>query len=201
MQEKIRKIVLVRPAVEAGEKLGFLPGDLSSKIDPYLRPLYDALHDMLGAERVNRLVERDIIEIASGIYERRTLREAFIIMDEGQNTTIEQMKMFLTRLGFGSKAVVNGDLSQIDLPKSTTSGLKHAIEVLKDVDSIKFTKFSARDVVRHSLVQEKLRHMIISTNSGKVVFYNPPNNQILLNISNDIDEFIAYFLLKKLMLR
>ena len=155
VQEKIRKIVLVRPAVEAGEKLGFLPGDLSSKIDPYLRPLYDALHDMLGAERVNRLVERDIIEIAPLAYMRgRTLREAFIIMDEGQNTTIEQMKMFLTRLGFGSKAVVNGDLSQIDLPKSTTSGLKHAIEVLKDVDSIKFTKFSARDVVRHSLVQE-----------------------------------------------
>ncbi len=155
LQEKIRKIVLVRPAVEAGEKLGFLPGDLSSKIDPYLRPLYDALHDMLGAERVNRLVERDIIEIAPLAYMRgRTLREAFIIMDEGQNTTIEQMKMFLTRLGFGSKAVVNGDLSQIDLPKSTTSGLKHTIEVLKDVDSIKFTKFSAGDVVRHSLVQE-----------------------------------------------
>ena len=155
LQEKIRKIVLVRPAVEAGEKLGFLPGDLSSKIDPYLRPLYDALHDMLGAERVNRLVERDIIEIAPLAYMRgRTLREAFIIMDEGQNTTIEQMKMFLTRLGFGSKAVVNGDLSQIDLPKSTTSGLKHTIEVLKDVDSIKFTKFSAGDVVRHSLVQQ-----------------------------------------------
>ena len=155
LQEKIRKIVLVRPAVEAGEKLGFLPGDLSSKIDPYLRPLYDALHDMLGAERVNRLFERDIIEIAPLAYMRgRTLREAFIIMDEGQNTTIEQMKMFLTRLGFGSKAVVNGDLSQIDLPKSTTSGLKHTIEVLKDVDSIKFTKFSAGDVVRHSLVQQ-----------------------------------------------
>ena len=155
IKEKIRKIVLVRPAVEAGEKLGFLPGDLSSKIDPYLRPLYDALHDMLGAERVNRLVERAIIEIAPLAYMRgRTLREAFIIMDEGQNTTIEQMKMFLTRLGFGSKAVVNGDLSQIDLPKSSVSGLKHAIEVLKDVESIKFTKFTARDVVRHSLVQE-----------------------------------------------
>tara|TARA_Y200000002_G_scaffold106747_1_gene87159 strand:+ start:411 stop:1307 length:897 start_codon:yes stop_codon:yes gene_type:complete len=155
IKEKIRKIVLVRPAVEAGEKLGFLPGDLSSKIDPYLRPLYDALHDMLGAERVNRLVERDIIEIAPLAYMRgRTLREAFIIMDEGQNTTTEQMKMFLTRLGFGSKAVVNGDLSQIDLPKSSVSGLKHAIDVLKDVESIKFTKFTARDVVRHSLVQE-----------------------------------------------
>jgi len=155
IKEKIRKIVLVRPAVEAGERLGFLPGDLSSKIDPYLRPLYDALHDMLGAERVNRLVERDIIEIAPLAYMRgRTLREAFIIMDEGQNTTIEQMKMFLTRLGFGSKAVVNGDLSQIDLPKSSTSGLKHAIEVLNNVDSIKFTKFGAKDVVRHSLVQE-----------------------------------------------
>ena len=155
IKEKIRKIVLVRPAVEAGERLGFLPGDLSSKIDPYLRPLYDALHDMLGAERVNRLVERDTIEIAPLAYMRgRTLREAFIIMDEGQNTTIEQMKMFLTRLGFGSKAVVNGDLSQIDLPKSNTSGLKHAIEVLNNVDSIKFTKFGAKDVVRHSLVQE-----------------------------------------------
>ena len=155
IKEKIRKIVLVRPAVEAGEKLGFLPGDLSSKIDPYLRPLYDALHDMLGAERVTRLVERDVIEIAPLAYMRgRTLREAFIIMDEGQNTTIEQMKMFLTRLGFGSKAVVNGDLSQIDLPKNITSGLKHSIEVLKNVDSIKFTKFGAKDVVRHSLVQE-----------------------------------------------
>ena len=155
IKEKIRKIVLVRPAVEAGEKLGFLPGDLSSKIDPYLRPLYDALHDMLGAERVTRLVERDVIEIAPLAYMRgRTLREAFIIMDEGQNTTIEQMKKFLTRLGFGSKAVVNGDLSQIDLPKNITSGLKHSIEVLKNVDSIKFTKFGAKDVVRHSLVQE-----------------------------------------------
>ena len=155
IKEKIRKIVLVRPAVEAGEKLGFLPGDLSSKIDPYLRPLYDALHDMLGAERVTRLVERDVIEIAPLAYMRgRTLREAFIIMDEGQNTTIEQMKMFLTRLGFGSKAVVNGDFSQIDLPKNITSGLKHSIEVLKNVDSIKFTKFGAKDVVRHSLVQE-----------------------------------------------
>ena len=155
IKEKIRKIVLVRPAVEAGEKLVFLPGDLSSKIDPYLRPLYDALHDMLGAERVTRLVERDVIEIAPLAYMRgRTLREAFIIMDEGQNTTIEQMKMFLTRLGFGSKAVVNGDLSQIDLPKNITSGLKHSIEVLKNVDSIKFTKFGAKDVVRHSLVQE-----------------------------------------------
>ena len=155
IKEKIRKIVLVRPAVEAGEKLGFLPGDLSSKIDPYLRPLYDALHDMLGAERVTRLVERDVIEIAPLAYMRgRTLRAAFIIMDEGQNTTIEQMKMFLTRLGFGSKAVVNGDLSQIDLPKNITSGLKHSIEVLKNVDSIKFTKFGAKDVVRHSLVQE-----------------------------------------------
>ena len=155
LKEKIRKIVLVRPAVEAGERLGFLPGDLSSKIDPYLRPLYDALHDMLGAERVNRLVEREVNEIAPLAYMRgRTLREAFIIMDEGQNTTIEQMKMFLTRLGFGSKAVVNGDLSQIDLPKSTISGLKHSIEVLKDVKSIKFTKFGAKDVIRHSLVQE-----------------------------------------------
>ena len=155
IKEKIRKIVLVRPAVEAGEKLGFLPGDLSSKIDPYLRPLYDALHDMLGAERVTRLGDRDVIEIAPLAYMRgRTLREAFIIMDEGQNTTIEQMKMFLTRLGFGSKAVVNGDFSQIDLPKNITSGLKHSIEVLKNVDSIKFTKFGAKDVVRHSLVQE-----------------------------------------------
>lgn len=155
LTEKIKKIVLVRPAVEAGEKLGFLPGDLSSKIDPYLRPLYDSLHDMLGAERVNRLVDRDVIEIAPLAYMRgRTLREAFIIMDEGQNTTIEQMKMFLTRLGFGSKAVVNGDLSQIDLQKNITSGLKHAINVLGTLKSIKVTKFGAKDVVRHSLVQE-----------------------------------------------
>ena len=124
IKEKIRKIVLVRPAVEAGEKLGFLPGDLSSKIDPYLRPLYDALHDMLGAERVNRLVERDIIEIEPLAYMRgRTLREAFIIMDEGQNTTKEQMKMFLTRMGFNSFAVINGDLTQIDLPNRNLSGL------------------------------------------------------------------------------
>ena len=155
IKEKIRKIVLVRPAVEAGEKLGFLPGDLSSKIDPYLRPLYDALHDMLGAERVTRLVERDVIEIAPLAYMRgRTLREAFIIMDEGQNTTIEQMKMFLTRLGENSKMIITGDLSQVDLPSGTKSGLRESINILKNVEEIGFLEFSDNDVVRNPLVSK-----------------------------------------------
>ena len=155
LQEKIRKIVLVRPAVEAGEKLGFLPGDLSSKIDPYLRPLYDALHDMLGAERVNRLVERDIIEIAPLAYMRgRTLNDAFIIMDESQNTTEEQMKMVLTRIGYGSHLVVNGDLTQIDLPKNISSGLSHVAKVLKNTKGIGFTMFSSKDVIRHPIVRK-----------------------------------------------
>ncbi|MCW9013357.1 MAG: PhoH family protein [Gammaproteobacteria bacterium] len=152
--ERVRRLVLVRPAVEAGERLGFLPGDLAQKIDPYLRPMYDALYEMLGFERVEKLVERNIIEIAPLAYMRgRTLNDAFIIMDEAQNTTREQMKMFLTRIGFGSTAVVTGDVTQIDLPRETQSGLRHAIEVLKDVEGIAMTFFSARDVVRHPMVK------------------------------------------------
>lgn len=150
-----RRIVLVRPAVEAGEKLGFLPGDLTQKVDPYLRPLYDALYEMLGFERVAKLIEKNVIEIAPLAYMRgRTLNESFIILDEAQNTTREQMKMFLTRLGYGSTAVITGDITQIDLPNAKMSGLRHAIEVLKDVEDIGFTFFQAKDVVRHSLVQK-----------------------------------------------
>jgi phosphate starvation-inducible PhoH-like protein len=154
-RDQIRRILLVRPAVEAGERLGFLPGDLAQKIDPYLRPLYDALYEMLGFERVHKLIERNVIEVAPLAYMRgRTLNEAFIILDEAQNTTTEQMKMFLTRLGFGSTAVITGDVTQIDLPRGQTSGLRQATEVLREVDGISFTLFSARDVVRHSLVQK-----------------------------------------------
>jgi len=150
----VRRIILVRPAVEAGEQLGFLPGDLAQKIDPYLRPLYDALYEMLGFERVTKLIERHVIEVAPLAYMRgRTLNEAFIILDEAQNTTIEQMKMFLTRIGFGSTVIVTGDVTQIDLPRSQQSGLRHVVEVLKDVQGISFTFFQARDVVRHPLVQ------------------------------------------------
>lgn len=152
--EEVRRIVLVRPAVEAGERLGFLPGDLSQKVDPYLRPMYDALYDMIGAERVTRLIERNIIEIAPLAFMRgRSLNESFVLLDEAQNTSIEQMKMFLTRIGFGSRAVVTGDITQIDLPSGQTSGLKNAIEVLQDVDGISFTYFTPKDVVRHELVQ------------------------------------------------
>ena len=154
-RERVRRILLVRPAVEAGERLGFLPGDLAQKIDPYLRPLYDALYEMLGFERVNKLIERNVIEVAPLAYMRgRTLNEAFIILDEAQNTTPEQMKMFLTRLGFGSTAVITGDVTQVDLPRGQKSGLRQAIEVLGDVEGLSFTFFSARDVVRHSLVQK-----------------------------------------------
>lgn len=153
--EEVARIVLVRPAVEAGEKLGFLPGDLAQKIDPYLRPLYDALVEMLGGARVQKLVEKNIIEIAPLAYMRgRTLNDSYIILDESQNTTQEQMKMFLTRIGFGSKAVITGDVSQVDLPKSVASGLRHALNVLQDVAEIKFTFFKADDVVRHPLVQK-----------------------------------------------
>lgn len=149
----VQRIVLVRPAVEAGEKLGFLPGDLAQKIDPYLRPMYDALYEMLGFDKVTKLIERQVIEVAPLAFMRgRTLNESFVILDEAQNTTIEQMKMFLTRIGFGSKAVVTGDVTQIDLPRGITSGLRDAIEVLSEVDSVAFTFFQARDVVRHSLV-------------------------------------------------
>ncbi len=153
-KERVTRIVLVRPAVEAGERLGFLPGDLAQKIDPYLRPLYDALYEMLGFERVAKLVDRNVIEIAPLAYMRgRTLNESFVILDEAQNTTIEQMKMFMTRIGFGSKAVITGDVTQIDLPRDRQSGLRHVIEVLKDVAGISFTFFQAKDVVRHPLVQ------------------------------------------------
>lgn len=152
--ERVRRLVLVRPAVEAGERLGFLPGDLAQKIDPYLRPLYDALYEMLGFEKVNKLIERNQIELAPLAYMRgRTLNDAFIILDEAQNTTPEQMKMFLTRIGFGSTAVVTGDLTQVDLPRGQPSGLRQAVEVLREVEGISFTFFSARDVVRHALVQ------------------------------------------------
>ncbi|RRJ83581.1 PhoH family protein [Aestuariirhabdus litorea] len=153
-REEVRRILLVRPAVEAGEKLGFLPGDLSQKIDPYLRPLYDALYEMLGFERVEKLIEKNVIELAPLAYMRgRTLNNAFIILDESQNTTAEQMKMFLTRIGFGSSAVITGDITQVDLPRGTRSGLVQATRVLKDVKGIGFTHFSSRDVVRHPLVQ------------------------------------------------
>ena len=152
--EKVRRILLVRPAVEAGEKLGFLPGDLSQKIDPYLRPLYDALYEMLGFETVNKYIERNIIEVAPLAFMRgRTLNNSFIILDEAQNTTREQMKMFLTRIGFGSTAVITGDATQIDLPRGTQSGLTQVMQVLEGVEGIGFTYFQARDVVRHPLVQ------------------------------------------------
>ncbi len=153
-KDMVRRIILTRPAVEAGERLGFLPGDLTQKIDPYLRPLYDALYEMLGFERVAKLLERNVIEIAPLAYMRgRTLNEAFIILDEAQNTTLEQMKMFLTRIGYGSTAIVTGDITQIDLPGKTQSGLRQVIEVLAGVDGLSFSFFKARDVVRHELVQ------------------------------------------------
>ncbi len=150
----VQRIILVRPAVEAGEHLGFLPGDMSQKVDPYLRPLYDALYEMLGNEHVDKLIQRHVIELAPLAYMRgRTLNDAFIILDEAQNTTREQMKMFLTRIGFGSRVVVTGDITQIDLPKSEHSGLRHAITVLREIQDIHFTFFQAHDVVRHPLVQ------------------------------------------------
>lgn len=153
--EKISRLVLVRPAVEAGERLGFLPGDMTQKVDPYLRPLYDALYEMFGLERVARLIERNVIEVAPLAFMRgRSLNDAFIILDEAQNTTVEQMKMFLTRIGFGSTAVVTGDITQIDLPKHEQSGLRQVIEVLNDQSSISFTFFTSGDVVRHPLVQK-----------------------------------------------
>lgn len=154
MRDEVKRILLVRPAVEAGEKLGFLPGDLAQKVDPYLRPLYDALYEMLGFEKVDRLIERNVIEVAPLAYMRgRTLSHAFIILDESQNTTREQMKMFLTRIGFGSTAVITGDPSQVDLPKNQSSGLRHAIEVLEGVEGIGFIHFGSGDVVRHPMVQ------------------------------------------------
>ena len=153
-RNQVRRLVLTRPAVESGERLGFLPGDLAQKIDPYLRPLYDALYEMLGFETVAKLIERNVIEVAPLAFMRgRTLNDAFIILDEAQNTTVEQMKMFLTRIGFGSTAVVTGDVTQIDLPRGQQSGLRQAVEVLTDVKGISFAFFTAKDVVRHPLVQ------------------------------------------------
>ena len=155
LSDKVQRIVLIRPAVEAGEKLGFLPGDLSQKVDPYLRPLYDGLYEMLGIEKTTKLIEKEVIEVAPLAYLRgRTLNNSFIIMDESQNTTVEQMKMVLTRIGFGSQAAINGDLTQIDLPKHITSGLDHVINVLKETDGIGITRFSSNDVVRHPLVRK-----------------------------------------------
>ncbi len=155
MKDEVSRILLVRPAVEAGEKLGFLPGDLSQKIDPYLRPLYDALNDMMGSEQVEKLIERNVIEVAPLAYMRgRTLSHSYVILDESQNTTREQMKMFLTRIGFGSKAVVTGDITQIDLPRGVQSGLRHVLDVLDGVDGIGLTRFANSDVVRHPMVQK-----------------------------------------------
>jgi phosphate starvation-inducible protein PhoH and related proteins len=152
--DKVRRIILVRPAVEAGERLGFLPGDLTQKVDPYLRPMYDALYEMMGFDRVSRFIERNVIEVAPLAFMRgRSLNDSFIILDEAQNTTVEQMKMFLTRIGFGSKAVVTGDVTQTDLPPGKQSGLSNVINVLRGVDGVAFTFFDAADVVRHPLVQ------------------------------------------------
>jgi phosphate starvation-inducible protein PhoH and related proteins len=167
--EKVRRIVLVRPAVEAGERLGFLPGDLSQKVDPYLRPMYDALYEMLGFERVAKLIERNVIEVAPLAFMRgRSLNDSFVILDEAQNTTNEQMKMFLTRIGFGSKAVVTGDITQVDLPNSKQSGLRTVIDILRGVHGIAFTMFTSRDVVRHPLVQRIVQaYEASSPNDGR----------------------------------
>ncbi|NNB94544.1 PhoH family protein [Corallococcus exiguus] len=157
-ERKVKRIILARPAVEAGEKLGFLPGDLAEKVNPYLRPLYDALHDMMAVERAQSLVEQGVVEVAPLAFMRgRTLNDAFVILDEAQNTTVEQMKMFLTRLGYNSKAVITGDVTQVDLPTGKLSGLNHARSVLKNIDGIHFSEFSDVDVVRHPLVQEVIR--------------------------------------------
>ena len=158
VERRVKRIVLCRPAVEAGEKLGFLPGDLAEKVSPYLRPLYDALHDLMDIERANELLERGTVEVAPLAFMRgRTLNDSFVILDEAQNSTTEQMKMFLTRLGFGSKAVVTGDATQIDLPAGKPSGMNEAREILREVEGIRFVEFSDRDVVRHPLVQEVVR--------------------------------------------
>jgi phosphate starvation-inducible PhoH-like protein len=166
--KKVSRIVLARPAVEAGEKLGFLPGDLQEKINPYLRPLYDALFDMMDVEKATRLIERGVIEVAPLAFMRgRTLNDAFVILDEAQNTTSEQMKMFLTRLGFGSKAVVTGDITQIDLPQARMSGLVEVLKIVKDVDGIGFIYFDDRDVVRHKLVQQIVKAYEAHTNGSR----------------------------------
>ena len=157
-QGRVKKLILVRPAVEAGEQLGFLPGDMAQKVDPYLRPLYDGLYDTLGQQRVEKLINSEEIEIAPLAYMRgRSLNEAFIILDEAQNTTVKQMRMFLTRIGFDSKAVVTGDITQVDLPKNKQSGLRHALDILRDIPGVGFTFFRAEDVVRHNLIQAIIR--------------------------------------------
>ncbi len=169
-RDEVRRLVLVRPAVEAGERLGFLPGDLAQKVDPYLRPMYHALFEMLGTEKVNRLMERNVIEVAPLAYMRgRTLNDAFILLDEAQNTTHEQMKMFLTRLGFGSTAVITGDITQIDLPRHQQSGLRHVLNILRGVEGISFTFFEGRDVVRHKLVQRIVEAYEAGTGDDKGV--------------------------------
>ena len=156
--QKVRRIILVRPAVEAGERLGFLPGDMSQKVDPYLRPIYDALYDMLGFNRVNNLLNQNVIEIAPLAFMRgRSLNESFVILDEAQNTSVAQMKMFLTRIGFGSSTVVTGDVTQIDLPQGQESGLKHAIKILKNIKNVVFTNFDSNDVIRHELVHKIIK--------------------------------------------
>jgi phosphate starvation-inducible PhoH-like protein len=176
--KKVSRIILARPAVEAGEKLGFLPGDLQEKVNPYLRPLYDALYDMLDAERVARYIERGTIEIAPIAFMRgRTLNDSFVILDEAQNTTSEQMKMFLTRLGFGAKAVITGDVTQIDLPHGRASGLVEAMKVVNDIDGISFIHFDERDVVRHKLVQQIVKaYEAFSTLTGGNGLHRPTTN-------------------------
>jgi phosphate starvation-inducible PhoH-like protein len=165
--DNVRRIILVRPAVEAGERLGFLPGDLTQKVDPYLRPMYDALYEMMGFDRVTRFIERNVIEVAPLAFMRgRSLNDSFIILDEAQNTTVEQMKMFLTRIGFGSKAVVTGDVTQTDLPHGKQSGLSHVINVLRGVEGVAFTFFDAQDVVRHPLVQRIVKAYEAQSNSS-----------------------------------
>jgi len=165
--EQVRRIVLVRPAVEAGERLGFLPGDMSQKVDPYLRPMYDALFEMLGPDQVGRLIEKNVIEVAPLAFMRgRSLNDSFVILDEAQNTSVAQMKMFLTRIGFGSRSVVTGDITQIDLPKGQQSGLKNAIDILRSVEGVAFTHFTPGDVVRHQLVQ-RIVEAYEADNSGE----------------------------------
>src|SRR4029434_4173564 len=168
LEKKVSRIILARPAVEAGEKLGFLPGDIAEKVNPYLRPLYDALYDMMDTEKASRLIERGTIEVAPIAFMRgRTLNDAFVILDEAQNTTSEQMKMFLTRLGFGSKAVVTGDITQIDLPNARMSGLVEALKIVRNVEGIGFIYFDDKDVVRHKLVQQIVKAYEAFTNGGQ----------------------------------
>ncbi|MEI6894721.1 MAG: PhoH family protein [Colwellia sp.] len=194
-RQEVRRILLTRPAVEAGEKLGFLPGDLSQKIDPYLRPLYDALFEMLGFEKVEKLLERNVIEVAPLAYMRgRTLNDAFIILDESQNTTVEQMKMFLTRIGFNSRAVITGDITQVDLPRHQMSGLRHAIEVLQNIDGISFNFFQSKDVVRHPVVArivDAYESHEQKTNRQKQEKQNKKQRQQTSDITSDIQSDLS----------